>query len=71
MADNLHDKSVKNVPFTGKRADYEKWSKRFLSYAQMKKVKKKSRKSPGLEKPPAASESLNLDDKNDQEFQRI
>jgi len=30
----------KNEPFTGKRADYEKWSKRFLSYAQMKKVKK-------------------------------
>jgi len=68
MADDLHDKSVKNVPFTGKRADYEKWSKRFLSYAQMKKVKKVLL---GLEKPPAASESLNLDDKNDQDLQRI
>jgi len=40
MADNLHDKSLKNVPFTGKRADYEKWSKLFLCYAQMKTVKK-------------------------------
>jgi len=68
MADDLHDKSVKNVPFTGKRADYEKWSKRFLSYAEMKKVKKVLL---GLEKPPAASESLNLDDKNDQDLQRI
>jgi len=34
----------------------------FLSYAQMKKVKKVLL---GDEKPPAASESLNLDDIND------
>jgi len=34
----------------------------------MKKVKKVLL---GLEKPPASSESLNLDDKNDQDLQRI
>jgi len=63
MADDLHDRSVKNVPFSGKRADYEKWSKQFLSYAQMKKAKKVD------EKHPAASEPLNLDDKNDADLQ--
>jgi len=39
-----------------------------LSYAPMKKIKKVLL---GLKKPPAASESLNLDDKNEQDLQRI
>jgi len=68
LADDQHGKSVKNVPFTGKRADYKKWSKRFLSYDQMKKIKKVLL---GMEKPPAVSESLNLDDINNQSLQRI
>jgi len=39
MTEEFTDKSIKNVPFSGKQADYKKWAKRFLSYAQMKKVK--------------------------------
>jgi len=33
MSDEPNDKSIKNVPFSGKNTDYEKWSNRFLSYA--------------------------------------
>jgi len=52
MTEEFTDKSIKNVPFSGKRADYEKWAKRFLSYAQMKKVKQILL---GKEKPPSTT----------------
>jgi len=58
MSNDLNDKSIKNVPFSGKKVDYEKWSKRFLSYAQMKRVKKVLL---GDELPPHHSEPMNPD----------
>jgi len=69
MADNLHDKSVKSVPFIGKKADYEKWLERFFFFFQMKQLKEVL--VLGLEKVPAATESLNLDDRNEQDLQKI
>jgi len=57
MTEEFTDKSIKNVPFSGKQADYEKWAKRFLSYAQMKKVKQILL---GKEKPPSTTEILEI-----------
>jgi len=62
MTEEFTDKSIKNVPFSGKRADYEKWAKRFLSYAQMKKVKQILL---GKEKPPSTTEILEMQVKSD------
>ena len=62
MTEEFNDKSIKNVPFSGKQADYEKWAKRFLSYAQMKKVKQILL---GKEKPPSTTEILEMQFKND------
>jgi len=65
MSDDLNDKSIKDVPFPGKKVDYEKeWSTRFLSYAQIKKVKKVLL---GDEVPPHHSEPLNPDEPNDKD----
>jgi len=62
MTKEFTNKSIKNVPFSGKRADYEKWAKRFLSYAQMKKVKQILL---GKEKPPSTTEILEMQVKSD------
>ena len=62
MTEEFTDKSIKNVPFSGKQADYETWAKRFLSYAQMKKVKQILL---GKEKPPSTTEILEMQIKSD------
>jgi len=62
MTEEFTDKSIKNVPFSGKQVDYEKWAKRFLSYAQMKKVKQILL---GKEKPPSTTEILEMQVKSD------
>ena len=57
MTEEFTNKLIRNVPFSGKQADYEKWAKRFLSYAQMKKVKQILL---GKEKPPSITEILEM-----------
>ena len=68
MSEDLNNQSVKNIPFSGKRADYEKWSKRFLAYAQMKKVKQIIL---GLEEAPRHDTELDPDDEEDRALLKL
>jgi hypothetical protein len=68
MGDDINDKTIKNIPFSGKKANYEMWSKRFLSYAQLKKVKKVLLK---VEKPPKHDAVLDPNVTADKEKIRI
>ena len=68
MSEDLNNQSVKNIPFSGKRADYEKWSKRFLAYAQMKKVKQIIL---GLEEAPRHDTELDPEDEEDKALLKL